>query len=194
MSCWPLCSFAFLCGFALTPFDASGLLSPFEIFSPRERVALRQTANADVFSTPVTVNSCAVGNGERDGEGLVSFARSLVRVIRSMVRVIGGAAIPIVALVGFISSMIFGRRWLLVRHEMAPRTLSTLEFGVHTARQNRERRENGKPRKSEELFVSSHRSAPSPSAFVLSGFRDSNKRQPHFFELMEHQQQLGVRM
>jgi hypothetical protein len=63
-------------------------------------VAIQQTADPDVFSTPVMVNSCAVENWGRDGEGLVSFARGLVRVIGRMVRVIGGAPIPIVALVG----------------------------------------------------------------------------------------------
>src|SRR3954465_6785552 len=46
-------------------------------------------ADSDVFSTPGTVSSCAGRNGGRDGEGLVSFARSLVRVISSMVIVIG---------------------------------------------------------------------------------------------------------
>jgi hypothetical protein len=55
-------------------------------------------ADSDVFTTPVTVNSCAAGNEGRDGEGLVSFARSLVRVIGSMVIVISGAAIQLAAL------------------------------------------------------------------------------------------------
>jgi hypothetical protein len=57
--------------------DVSGLLSPFKFFFPRERVAVRQTADSDVFATPVTVNSCVVENGGRDGEGLVSLARGL---------------------------------------------------------------------------------------------------------------------
>jgi hypothetical protein len=76
------------CGLLLTAFEVSGLLSPFKIFSPRQRVAVRQVADSDVFATPVAVNSCAVENWGRDGEGLVSFAPALVRVIGSMVIVI----------------------------------------------------------------------------------------------------------
>jgi hypothetical protein len=49
-------------------------------------------ADWDVFSTPVTVSSCAVGNERHHGAGLVSFARGLVIVIGSIVSVIGSAA------------------------------------------------------------------------------------------------------
>src|SRR5690242_6235041 len=65
----------FCCGFALTSFGDFGLVSPFKIFSPRQWVAIWYVADADVFPTPVTVNTFVVGNGGSHGEGLVSFAR-----------------------------------------------------------------------------------------------------------------------